>query len=153
MVAIAGPVEKGKNNGGEKKNETGQNPAARLPKLLLVEDQKLDVILMQAVVKNRYQLFSAANSTDAMKILTTEKDISLILMNIGLPGGKSGAELAAELKSSPVFGSIPVMAVSALNKEAGWDGLFVDYMQKPYDIYELKAKIDQHAIPLAVASQ
>lgn len=142
-----------------------------LPKLLVVEDQKTDVLLVKHLVKNRYQLFSAPTATDAMKILTTEKDISLILMDIMLPVGKNGIELAVDLKSSPEFGGIPILAVSgyakadavkyvsipgiaAAGNEAKLNELFADYLEKGrYDNATLTAKIDQYAIPLAAAGQ
>ncbi len=133
---------------------SGNTPATPpLPKLLMVENEKTDVLMMQQVVRGRYRLFSAPNASDAMKILVTEKNISLILMDIGLPFSKSGDELAADLKKSPQFGSIPILGLSAYNKEERWDDLFVEYMQKPYDLGKLSAKIDQYAMPLVLSGQ
>lgn len=151
-------------------NDSHSTPAPRLPKLLMVEDERLSIRLVQYLVKNRYQLFSAPNAADAMKILTTEKDISLILMNLMLPAGKNGIELAADLKGSPQFQAIPILAVSgyaksdavkyasipatpAADNEAKLNELFVDYLEKgSFDNLTLTAKIDQYAIPLSLAS-
>lgn len=137
----------------ENKNGVQKQPAVpRLPKILMVEDQKIDVKLVQHLVKNRYQLFSAPTAADAMKILTTEKHISLILMDIRLGADKTGAQLATELKSS-MLGHIPIIGVSALDQKPEWAGLFVEYLQKPVDNAVLTAKIDKYAIPLSVDGQ
>ena len=124
-----------------------------LPKLLLVEDSKLDVMLVRNLVKNRYQLFSAANSAEAMRILVSEKDISLILMDVALPGSKSGVDLAADLRHSPEFGHIPVIGLSAQYERDVWTGYFADYVQKPYDKAVLTAKIDKYAIPFTTTNE
>lgn len=166
MAPTAGQPKIENKNGAQK-----QPAAARLPKILMVEDQNDDVELVQRLVGNRYRLLSAPTAEDTMKILTTEKDISLILMDIMLPTGKNGIELAVDLKKSPEFGGIPIIAVSgyakadavkyvsipqiaATSNEAKLNEVFADYFEKGrYDNATLTAKIDQYAIPLSVESQ
>ena len=166
MVAIAGEVKRNVKIGDSEKQAT----AVRLPKLLLVENERVDIRLVQYLVRDRYRFFSAMNAEDAMKILTTDKDISLILTDLRLRGGKNAVELAIDLKNSPEFKNIPIIVMSglekadavkympipgtsALDKENKLNELFVDYLEKgSYDNATLTAKIDQYAIPVSLTS-
>ena len=68
----------------------------------------------------------------------------LILLDIMLPG-MSGLEILERLKSSPVYQNIPVIIVSAkgseMDKVTGLNSGADDYLEKPFGVMELTARI------------
>ena len=68
----------------------------------------------------------------------------LILLDIMLPG-MSGLEILARLKSSPAYQGIPVIIVSAkgseMDKVTGLNSGADDYLEKPFGVMELTARI------------
>ena len=68
----------------------------------------------------------------------------LILLDIMLPG-MSGLEILERLKSSPAYQGIPVIIVSAkgseMDKVTGLNSGADDYLEKPFGIMELTARI------------
>ena len=68
----------------------------------------------------------------------------LILLDIMLPG-MSGLEILERLKSSPAYQNIPVIIVSAkgseMDKVAGLNSGADDYLEKPFGVMELTARI------------
>ena len=68
----------------------------------------------------------------------------LILLDIMLPG-MSGLEILERLKSSPAYQNIPVIIVSAkgseMDKVTGLNSGADDYLEKPFGIMELTARI------------
>lgn len=68
----------------------------------------------------------------------------LILLDIMLPG-MSGLEILERLKSSPAYQNIPVIIVSAkgseMDKVTGLNSGADDYLEKPFGVMELTARI------------
>ena len=68
----------------------------------------------------------------------------LILLDIMLPG-MSGLEILERLKSSPAYQGIPVIIVSAkgseMDKVTGLNSGADDYLEKPFGVMELTARI------------
>jgi len=87
----------------------------------------------------------ASNAEDAMKKIHSVKP-DLILMDINMPD-VDGYSLTSQIKSTPGFASVPIVAVTAnvmrgdreRSLEAGCDG----YIQKPIDIDVLSQQIER----------
>jgi CheY-like chemotaxis protein/nitrogen-specific signal transduction histidine kinase len=88
-------------------------------------------------------LLSAKDASEGLK-LAREKPLDLILLDLGLPG-INGFELLRQLKESPETQIIPVIVLTAWNsttdKLRGFELGAVDYLTKPFEPAELKARL------------
>ena len=88
-------------------------------------------------------LFSAEDAPSALK-LVHESPVDLILLDLGLPG-MNGFELLRQLKSASDTEPIPVLVLTAWNstsdKLRGFELGAVDYLTKPFEAAELRARL------------
>lgn len=104
--------------------------------ILIVDDNATNLKLVKVLlVKEGYQVQTAADAEEALKLLENSKP-RLILMDIQLPG-MDGLELTRRLKTDPGTRDIKILALTAFAmkgddekaKAAGCDG----YIAKPID--------------------
>ena len=88
-------------------------------------------------------LSHAADVQEGLKLIRGG-GIDLILLDLGLPG-EDGFEMLRQLKSSPQSESIPVVVLTAWNstneKIKGFDLGAADYLTKPFESAELRARL------------
>ena len=93
--------------------------------ILLVEDNKGDIRLIQEALKNSsipHQVITVRNGIDAMAYLRQEGDYAqamrpdLILLDLNLPK-KDGREVIAEVKADPQLKLIPVIVLTTSSNE------------------------------------
>ena len=109
--------------------------------IIVVEDDKeIGELLMDFLVAEGYDTYLAPSGEEALDVYEDE-GAKLIILDIMLPG----MDGLAVLSSIREMGNAPVIVVSAKNaKEDKLDGLNLgadDYVEKPYDIDILLAKI------------
>ena len=104
--------------------------------ILLVEDNKADIRLIQEALKNSaidYQMVTVRDGVGAMAYLYQEGDYAavsrpdLIILDLNLPR-KDGREVLAEIKTNPQFKRIPVIVLTTSRNE-----------EDIYQSYELNA--------------
>ena len=84
--------------------------------VLVCDDEKDIVSALQIYLKSEgYQVFSAYNGKEALKIINRE-DIQLVLMDIMMPEMR-GDELCQAIKNNIETSHIPVILLTALNNE------------------------------------
>ncbi|MDJ0845456.1 response regulator [Crocosphaera sp.] len=103
--------------------------------ILLVEDSKADIRLIQEVLKTStvpHQLMIVRNGMDAMAYLRKEGEFhesprpNLIILDLNLPR-KDGREVLAEIKSDPNLKRIPVIVLTTSSND--------EDIQESYDLY------------------
>lgn len=113
------------------------------PRILIVDDEKLNVELLEGILSEKYEIVRAYNGKDAL--LEVEKEPpDLILLDIMMPG-MNGYEVCKELKGNKKTMHIPILMVTALTEktekikglEAGAD----DFLNKPVDMIELRVRV------------
>ncbi|MBF0102104.1 MAG: hybrid sensor histidine kinase/response regulator [Desulfobacterales bacterium] len=114
--------------------------------ILIVDDAKENIdILFQALVDD-YELSVAVDGESALEYVSTNPP-DLILLDIMMPG-MDGFEVCRRLKKDPETSAIPVIFLSAMNelesKTAGFESGAVDYVTKPFEILEVKARVKTH---------
>jgi putative two-component system response regulator len=106
------------------------------PRILIVDDEKLNVDLMEAfLLPYGYEILKAYNGDDALDIIF-EKQPDIVLLDIMMPG-RNGFEITEIVKNSPETIDIPVLLVTALSdREARIKGMEAgadDFISKPID--------------------
>ncbi|WP_295641523.1 PAS domain-containing protein [uncultured Methylibium sp.] len=118
-------------------------------RLLYVEDNPVNVLLMQEVIAQcgpRYQLSVAHDGEQGLARLAEGAPPDLLLLDINLPG-IGGHEVLARVRADPRLARLPCVAVSAdamphevaRARAAGFD----DYWTKPLDISRLVERMEQ----------
>ncbi|RAU92950.1 response regulator [Paenibacillus sp. YN15] len=108
--------------------------------ILLVDDDMRNIYSLSAVLEeHNYRVICASNGEEALSTLET-REVDLVLMDIMMPD-MDGYEAMRIIRRSPVFGKIPIIALTAkamkedrdLCIEAGAD----DYISKPVRLDKL----------------
>src|SRR6516164_8739495 len=111
--------------------------------LLVEDDTELPKLLGTLLHGDNITLSSAKDAPQALD-RTRQTNFDLILLDLGLPG-MNGFELLRQLKESPDTESIPVIVVTAWNstgdKLRGFELGAVDYLTKPFEAAELRARV------------
>ncbi len=117
-------------------------------KTILIVDDAPENISILAELLNEYNIKVATNGEKALKIIASGTPISLILLDIIMPG-INGFEVAAKLKEDPKTTAIPIVFVTG-EKDVdsfvkGFELGAEDYIQKPFDpnviLYTVKSKL------------
>jgi CheY-like chemotaxis protein len=92
-----------------------------------------------------YKVTCASDGTQCLELLKNNKIPDLILLDIMMPK-MSGWETFKNLQENPLWKDIPVFFLTArtdrIAKNAG-DFLASEFIQKPFDIEDLKKRIDK----------
>ena len=115
--------------------------------VMVVDDNPNNLALLEDVLQPwGYEVRSFPRGRMALAAIPATMP-DLILLDINMPE-MSGYEVCKRLKSDSLFCGIPVIFLSALNgKEAligGFECGAVDYISKPFEVAEVKARVDTH---------
>jgi CheY-like chemotaxis protein len=90
---------------------TKQSTAAR-PSILMVEDDKISIDLIQMFLGRDYEMVVAKDGKTALA-LVKEKKYDAILMDINLGHGMSGVDVTRAIRQLAGYQSVPIVAVTA----------------------------------------
>ena len=115
--------------------------------ILIVDDEKLNIDLAAAYLKEEgYQLSFALNAQAAIESVM-RKDIHLILLDINMPK-VDGFKVCQMLKEDEKTKDIPIIFLTAQTDidfiSRGFEIGGVDYISKPFNGIELKARVKTH---------
>jgi CheY-like chemotaxis protein len=80
-------------------------------KLLLVEDNDINLDMIQRRLRKKFDIIVAKNGMDAVALAKSESP-AVILMDLGLPD-IDGLEATRRIKADPATAGIPVIALTA----------------------------------------
>ncbi len=111
--------------------------------ILIVDDDDMNLSIMEEILADDYELLVAHNGKEAVQI-TSERRPGLVLMDIMMPV-MDGYEACRAIKSLPHASLTHVVLVSARatanERVQGYEAGADDYIVKPFDEEELKAKV------------
>jgi sigma-B regulation protein RsbU (phosphoserine phosphatase) len=112
-------------------------------RVLLVDDAKANLDILVEGLKGDHKLSLALNGEMALQIATrTPPD--LVLLDIVMPG-LDGYEVCRRLRQMPETAEVPIMFLSSLeevqNKTRGFEAGANDYLTKPFEMLEVKARV------------
>jgi CheY-like chemotaxis protein len=114
-------------------------------RILLVDDRPDNLLALEAILASLGQtLVRASSGEDALKALLAD-DYAVILLDVQMPG-MDGFETAAHIKRRERTRDIPIIFLTAINREPqhafrGYSTGAVDYLAKPFDPWVLRAKV------------
>ncbi len=115
--------------------------------IMVVDDTQENLVLLATILQPAgYKVMTLPNA--AMAIEAAKSRIpDLILMDIMMPG-MDGYEACGLLKSDPLTASIPIIFISALSEPLDKLKAFqtgaVDYITKPFNVMEVRARVAVH---------
>ncbi len=111
--------------------------------LLVEDDPKMHEVLSALLHEDNIILAHAADAQQAIA-MAHEKQYDLMLLDLGLPG-LDGFEVLRQLKEKPPERLLPVIVLTAWNsttdKLRGFELGAVDYLTKPFESAELRARL------------
>ncbi|HEU6449212.1 MAG TPA: HAMP domain-containing protein [Verrucomicrobiae bacterium] len=117
------------------------NEALRGRKALVVDDDARNIFALTTVLENHeMQVLSATNGKQAIEIIQSEPDLSVVLMDIMMPE-MDGYETLRQIRKNPEFRSLPILALTAKamkgDREKCLEAGASDYIAKPVNTDQL----------------
>jgi twitching motility two-component system response regulator PilH len=112
--------------------------------VLVVDDSKTELLFLTGLLqKNGMSVRTAENAEETFRRLEEAKP-DLILMDVVMPG-QNGFQLTRAITRNPLYSDIPIIMCTSKNQETdrvwGMRQGARDYIAKPVDPHELRAKI------------
>ncbi|NBC46604.1 MAG: diguanylate cyclase [Gammaproteobacteria bacterium] len=115
--------------------------------VLIVDNTPANIQLLAEALKADYRVRVATQGTKALEIARSADPPDLILLDVMMPG-MDGYQVCQQLKADQATSSIPVIFVTAkssIEDEAfGLDVGAVDYINKPFHIPVVRARVKTH---------
>ncbi|MDR0970744.1 MAG: response regulator [Lentimicrobiaceae bacterium] len=113
--------------------------------VLIVDDRPENLLSLEGILENEDLNIIKANSGNEALGIMLEQDISLVLLDVQMPG-IDGFEVAKIMRSSERTKYIPIIFITAISKQRqhifkGYETGAVDYLYKPLDLEILQSKI------------
>ncbi|MDQ3074959.1 MAG: response regulator [Pseudomonadota bacterium] len=129
-------------------------------RILLVDDDERNLLALSEVLDDLAEVVCVTSGRDALRVLL-KSDFAVILLDVFMPG-MDGYEAAGLIRAREQTAKIPIIFLSAVNKETehlrrGYEMGAVDYVFKPVDPMMLKSKVsvfvDLYAMRLRLQEQ
>src|SRR5215470_18071671 len=112
-------------------------------RVLLVDDAKANLDILVEGLKSEHKLSLALNGPMALQI-AARMPPDFVLLDIVMPG-LDGYEVCRRLRQMPETAEVPIMFLSSLeevqSKTRGFEAGANDYLTKPFDMLEVKARV------------
>jgi len=119
-----------------------------MSKKIMIVDDEPDILFTvgQVLETSGYEVIKASNGTECIEILNQLPNTpDLVLLDIMMPE-ISGWDVAAKIKENPKWKEIPIVFLTAKGDvmSIGMGNLSAaDYIVKPFDIKDLKERVDK----------
>ncbi|MCD2422164.1 response regulator [Niabella pedocola] len=116
-------------------------------RILIIDDDSRNIFALQLTLKSRkYNYVSCQSAADGLKVLQTDPEIGLVLIDMMMPE-MDGYETIRAIRSSGIYPAVPVIAVTA-NAMTGDEKKCLDagadaYVAKPIDVDKLVYLIEK----------
>jgi CheY-like chemotaxis protein len=122
-------------------------------KIVIVDDDEDIRDALQTILESRqYTVVTAANKTDGIETIRTEKP-DLAILDVMMSTWEDGFEMARELKNDPDFKDMPILMLTGIKDKTGFDfessagdpaWCPVDgYLRKPVELNMLFSEVEK----------
>jgi len=119
-----------------------------MSKVVIVVDDRANVVfsVKQGLedLDSNYEVIGADSGEQCLEMLKNDEIPDLILLDITM-SGMSGWDVAAEIKKNPKWSDVPIVFLTAKtddSSKAYGNIVSKDYIEKPFEIEDLKKRID-----------
>jgi diguanylate cyclase (GGDEF)-like protein/PAS domain S-box-containing protein len=128
-------------------NITSADTEEHLRTILLVDDSPVNLgVIVESLEAHGYEVLVAVDGEEALQRVEVARP-DLVLLDVMMPG-IDGFEVCRRLKAQKHTRNIPVIFMTSLSgiddKVKGLEAGAVDYVTKPLQINEVKARVDTH---------
>jgi DNA-binding response OmpR family regulator len=121
-----------------------------MKKIIFVVDDDPDITnsvkwVMEYLSPEKYVVKCIENGNKCLELLQANQIPDLILLDIMMPG-MSGWMLSDRIRENPSWNNIPIIFLTARRDEFAQEAgkpLSKDYITKPFDIHDLKTRIEK----------
>ncbi len=114
--------------------------------VLVVDDTEANIDVLVEALGSEYEVSVAMDGMSALETVNDDPP-DMILLDIMMPD-MDGYEFCRRIKSNPKTGGIPIVFITSMseiqNKTKGFELGAVDYITKPFDVLEVKARVKTH---------
>jgi CheY-like chemotaxis protein len=119
----------------------GSNDVLKRRKVLVVDDDARNIFALTSLLENQdMEVVSATNGRQAIELIEDTPDVSVVLMDIMMPG-MDGYETLREIRKQPRFRTLPILALTAKamkgDREKCLQAGASDYIAKPVNTDQL----------------
>lgn len=110
--------------------------------ILVVDDEVLiRMTVTEELSDAGYTCLEAANGSEAVALLAEHPDVSLLVTDLGLPGGMNGRDVAETARETNP--DLPVLFITGYSDQGALDGDMqrAAVMAKPFRMADLVAKV------------
>jgi len=111
---------------------------------ILVVDDKQEVVdfILEILMLNEYEYYSANDGDEALAIFQAKDDIALVITDINMPR-MNGIDLTRQIKNSEV--PVPVIVMTGYgDKEMIGKKIGDEFISKPFDVFVLLELIKKY---------
>jgi len=116
-------------------------------KVLLVDDEYFNYEMLTLALGERFEVCYVGSGQEALA-KTVESQPDVLLLDVCMPG-IDGYDTCRLIKNTPETKNIPVIMVTGLESQSEKDEAYRagcdDYITKPFDMSELKEKIEHYS--------
>lgn len=116
------------------------------PKLLLVDDQMVNIRLLYDLFKDEYEVYMAGTGEEAIAQCQTLMP-DLVLLDVVMPG-MGGHEVCRQLQANVLTQHVPIIFLTSKDHDAdevlGLELGAVDFINKPIKPFQVKARVRVH---------
>ncbi|MFA6940044.1 MAG: response regulator [Clostridiaceae bacterium] len=115
--------------------------------ILVVDDSRLNLTYLSNLLINQYNVKTAANGEEALRIIFSENSPDLVLLDVVMPG-MDGYEVCRRIKAEDSTKNIPVIFITGKQNEEdeiyGFKIGAVDYITKHLSPVIVNVRINTH---------
>jgi two-component system sensor histidine kinase ChiS len=127
-------------------DEYNDKAATQKLKILIVDDEASNIKVLQEIFYERhYETLIAYNGFKALELIKSYKDISIVLLDVMMPG-LSGYEVCKRIRQEYQLFELPILLLTVRNTPediaTGLEAGANDFLIKPFNTKELKARVE-----------
>ncbi|MFV0590260.1 MAG: response regulator [Draconibacterium sp.] len=115
------------------------------PKILYVDDEPLNLLLLKANLSRQYDVLTAPDGPSGLEVLKNNRDINVVFSDMKMPymSGIEFIRLARELVPEKFFYLVTGFDINPEIQHALDEGLIRKYFSKPFNMSEIDAEIQE----------
>jgi CheY-like chemotaxis protein len=119
----------------------GSDAVLRGQRVLIVDDDARNIFALTSLLENHeMEVLTATNGHQAIELIDQTTDLSVVLMDIMMPG-MDGYETMKKIRKNPAFRTLPILALTAKamkgDREKCLEAGASDYIAKPVNTEQL----------------